>query len=188
MNFVIAENYLCFYALLETVISGFGISSYSQYDFANEFGVVLPHGHSISKINNISYSNNIREYGAHIDENQINSFFKRHGIDLKMAYISENPYIDYEYDKYGCFEASHQKYYIYTYSYGSLYHEPQNYMVGHVALLLNCLSNEKLEIYDPGPRKYGIKVVNRIAMHEAMEDIRGGTYVIEPISSDFLPC
>ena len=61
-------------------------------------------------------------------------------------------------------------------------------MVGHVALLLNCLSNEKLEIYDPGPRKYGIKVVNRIAMHEAMEDIRGGTYVIEPISSDFLPC
>lgn len=179
MRHIIAENYLCFYALLEVILSEIGINEFSQYDLANKFGVVLPYGHSIPTVHNVSFSDDIRAHGAHIDEEKINSFFEAYKIKLKISYIPENPYIDYDYDKsdYSAFGA-HQ-YYIYAYSYGSLYNDAKNYLVGHVSLLLNCQASGQLEIYDPGPRSSGVKVVKRIAMHDAMDDIHGGVYIIE---------
>lgn len=179
MRYVIAENYLCFYAIIETVLSDIGVNKFSQYDLANEFGVVLPYGHSIPNVYNVIFSDEIYYLGAHVNEQKINSFFKSNEIELKISYIPENPYIDYDYDKFDCFITESNKYYIYYYSYGSLYHEAKNYNVGHVSLLLNCPSLERLEIYDPGPRLAGAKTIRRISMHDAMEDIRGGVYVVE---------
>lgn len=179
MKYIVAENYLCFYAVLEMVLSDVGINGFSQYNLANEFGVVLPFDYSIPNIYNVTFSNDIRSQGAHINENKINTFFRTHRINLKISYIPENPFIDYGYDTYGNFVPSNGKYYIYTFSYGSLYNEVVNYKVGHVSLLINCPSLGQLEIYDPGPRMAGIKVIKRIAMHDAMEDNRGGVYLIE---------
>lgn len=179
MRYVIAENYLCFYAVIETILSDIGINMFSQYDLANEFGVVLPYEHSISNVHNVTFSDDIRLLGAHVNEQRINDFFKANRIKLKISYLPENPYIDYDYDKYGHFIPERNIYYIYYFSYGSLYHEVQNYNVGHVSLLVNCPSLDQLEIYDPGPRSAGVKVIRRISMHDAMEDIRGGVYKIE---------
>ena len=88
-------------------------------------------------------------------------------------------YIDYSYDKYDNFSAEKKSYCVYTFSYGDLYHETRNYNVGHVALLRNCFPSDQIEIYDPGPRAAGIKIVSRFAMHDAMEAIRGGVYIFE---------
>ena len=179
MKYIIAENYLCFYALLEIILSDIGINVFTQYDLANEFGVVLPLGYSIANVYNVSFSSEMRDYGVHIDEQKFNVFFENYRISLKMSYISENPYIDYTYDKYSCFIPNGKEYYIYSFSYGSLYNEVKNYDVGHVSLLLNCLSSEQIQIYDPGPRSAGVKVIRRLSMHNAMEDFRGGVYVLE---------
>lgn len=181
LKHIIAENYLCFYAVLEMILSDIGINGFSQYNLANEFGVVLPFEHSIPNVYNVSFSNDIRSQGAHINEDKINRFFGTHRMNLKISYIPENPYIDYGYDTYGNFIPSNRKYYIYSFSYGSLYNEVVNYKVGHVSLLISCPSLGQLEIYDPGPRMAGIKVIKRIAMHDAMEDIRGGVYMIERV-------
>lgn len=179
MRTVIAENYLCFYAILEMILSDIGIDTFSQYDLANEFGVVLPNGHNIPNVHNVHFSENIRDQGAHIDVSKINIFFLRNKIDLRVSYVEENPYIDYEYDQFDKFSAKGKIYCVYAFSYGDLYHETQNNNVGHIALLLNCLSPSQIEIYDPGPHAAGVKIISRFSMHDAMEFIRGGMYIFE---------
>lgn len=179
MRNIVAENYLCFYTILEMILSDIGIDKFSQYDLANEFGVVLPNGYDIPEVRNVYFSEDVREQGAHVDVVKINAFFVRNGINLRVSYVEENPYIDYEYDQYDNLSTKKVVYCIYAFSYGDLYHEAHNHNVGHVALLLNCPSPNKIEIYDPGPRAAGVKIVNKFSMHDAMEAIRGGMYIFE---------
>lgn len=179
MRTVVAENYLCFYAVLEMILSDIGIDMFSQYELANKFGIVLPKEYHIPNVHNVSFSENVHDQGAHIDAIRINEFFAENKINLKVSYIEENPYIDYSYDKYDNFSAEKKSYCVYTFSYGDLYHETRNYNVGHVALLRNCFPSDQIEIYDPGPRAAGIKIISRFAMHDAMEAIRGGVYIFE---------
>lgn len=177
LKYIVGENYLCFYAILEMILSDIGVNQFSQYDLANEFGVVLPRGYMIPNVHNVTFSDNVRSLGAHINEQVINTFFRRHKIDLGISYISANPFSNY--DKYDHYTHEDHKYIIYSFSYGILYKEVKNNNVGHASLLLNCPSLEQLEIYDPGFRAAGVKIVKRNAMHEAMENIRGGVYIIE---------
>lgn len=179
MRTVVAENYLCFYAVLEMILSDIGIDVFSQYDLANRFGVVLPKGYHILNVHNVSFSEDVHDQGAHIDEVKINEFFTENKISLKVSYIAENPYIDYSYDKCDTFFAKKKLYCVYAFSYGDLYHEARNYNVGHIALLRHSFPKDQIEIYDPGPRAAGIKIVSRFAMHDAMEAIRGGMYLFE---------
>lgn len=180
MNYVVAENYLCFYALLEMVLFDVGIKKFRQYDLANEFGVVVPNGYSIPNVyKNVSFSDDVFNHGAHIDKDKINCFFKINNIGLKMSYQAESIWSEHDYDKYMCSPIEEKRYYIYAFSYGYLYNESRNYRVGHVALLLNCKEGNLLEIYDPGPRNAGKKTVNRNIMHDAMDEIYGGVYFIE---------
>lgn len=66
---VVAENYLCFLALLEMVIENEQGVMITQYDMAEEFGVTIPVGYELN-VNNICYSNNDNEYeyGVHLNE------------------------------------------------------------------------------------------------------------------------
>ncbi len=182
MKYVVAEKYLCFYALLEMILCDVGITKFNQYDLANEFGVVLPTNCSIPTVcENVSFSDDPFMQGAHIDKDEINSFFKKSNIHLKISYKNESIWSNHDYDKYVYSPIRDKHYYIYAFSYGCLYKESRNYRVGHVALLMDCKENSLLEIYDPGPRNSGKKIVSRDNMHDAMDEIYGGVYIIEPI-------
>ena len=178
LKYVKAENYLCFMALLEMVlIDVLETDVFDQYNLAELFGITLPIN-TPSHIKNVTYSDKPREYGCHIDEYKLNLFFRNTGIPLQTTYFRVNPYEDIYIDEYGNDEVRQGKYIIYTYSYGSLYKENQSIEFGHVSLLEDVISERKLRIYDPGPRNVGVKIVDRIAMYEAMRCINAGIYVI----------
>ncbi len=181
-HYIISEKYLCLYALFEIILFDIGITRFTQYDLANRFGVTLPTGYSIPNVyNHVSYNDNLFMQGAHIDVDEMNSFFEENRIPLKLSYLSESPWLNHDYDRRIYSPIKARQYYIYAFSYGHLYHEYNNYRVGHVALLLNCPNDDLIEIYDPGPRNAGRKIVNRNFMHDAMDAIDGGVYFIKPI-------
>ena len=182
MKYIIANNYLCFYAILEMILLDCGCSKFTQFSLANKFGVVLPNGYVIERVENVIYSDNTREQGAHIHERILNDFFERTNIPLYVSYASCGPFFDFnkylDIDQGEQSHSSKENYYIYTFSYGSLYHEVQNLSVGHVSLFIDCPSHDNISIYDPGPRNPGLKTVSKIALYDAMEDIAGGVYLI----------
>lgn len=174
-----SENYLCFLALLEMIlVDVLNTDLFNQYSLAEIFGITLPMNDSIP-VKNVTYSDSPYEYGVHIDERKLNDFFLNTGIPINVVYYKVNPYEDNLIDAYGNDELRKNKYIIYTYSYGSLYHEPQNIEVGHVALLEEVISERIIRIYDPGPRNSGSKTVDRLDMYDAMRERNAGMYVFE---------
>lgn len=175
MEFITAENYLCFYSLFEMILRDMGRNKWSQYSLANIFGVVLPNGEKIPNVDNVIYDDNEAMCGAHIDCNMINDFFKKESIALQINYVKANPYGVYNIDN----EIMKDKYCIYAYSYGALYDEVLNINVGHTSLFLRDVNQEEIEIFDPGPRNAGRKVVKKYKMYDAMYDSKGGIYFFE---------
>lgn len=184
MKYVCGENYLCFYSLMEVILDDIGYDEWSQYSLADRFGVVLPYDYNIKGVNNVKRSDDERMYGAHIDCEMMNEFMEKVGIPLRVTYIASNPYLEYEVDK----EYLKNKYCIYTYSYGTLYNEPDKWNVGHASLFLKYIDENQVVIYDPGPREAGEKKVNLYALYEAMYDVRGGFYIFEKMEERMSRC
>lgn len=180
MRYVVGEDYLCLFAILEIVLKDIGIYNYDQYELANYFGVTLPSNYYIKGVTNITIGKEMSEYGAHINQIDMCSFFMKKGIPLNTEYIHANPFGEYENAKY----IEKKKYVIYQYSYGSLYHEPKNDSVGHASLLVANEKNGRIRIYDPGPRNYGEKEVEESKMLDAVYDIRGGIFVLSLITEE----
>lgn len=171
---VVAENYLCLYALLEMVLRDVGNNEFNQYSLADYFGITVPMDFSSDKITNIKHSTEEREWGASLNIQNVNQFFNMNKISLKAKYLTANPFNEYEEAE----TMSDGKYIIYLYSYGHLNHEPVNYDVGHASLLMNYGSN-RAKIYDPGPRNAGIKEISVSNLYDAIYDSRGGILIIE---------
>jgi len=182
MKEVIAENYLCFLALVEMIIRDvIGANFIDQFYLAEHFGVVVPKDYKIG-IQNVQYSDTDRQLGVHLDENKLNVLFQNIGIPLHTNYIYVNPFEENKIDDYRYSGLRDNKYIVYTYSYGCLYGIQKSYDIGHVALLDKVISHNHLRIYDPGPQNYGYKEVNRHELYEAMRIIKGGIYVFEVIT------
>lgn len=173
MKYVVGENFLCFFALMEIILNDIGISIYNQYDLANYFGVVLPVDYKIKGVENVSYSTSEKEYGFHGRLQDINVFLEKHDIPLTASYLAANPFDEYP----GLMYIPQKRYAIFLYSYGSLYKEASNDNVGHASLLIANEVGRRIKIYDPGPRDYGEKTffVNRI--YDAIYDNRGGIFI-----------
>lgn len=177
MRDVVAKNYLCLLALLEMVIEDIVGKSFINQDYLAEyFGITIPPDCDIN-IKNIHYSNNERDFGVHINENSLNDFFVNIGIPIQAEYIEVNEFEENLIDDVNYEFLRKDKYIIYTFSYGALYNERTTYLFGHVALLDKVISNDWLQVYDPGPKGSGHKMVNRHNMYDAMRHIRGGIYI-----------
>lgn len=181
MRYVIAKNYLCFLALVEMIIEDtIGKSFINQEYLAEHFGITVPVGKEIN-IRNLKYSNKDRDWGVHINEKKLNEFFVNTGVPLRTEYIAVNIYEEEDIDDINYEYMRKDKYIIYTYSYGELYHDMETYDVGHVALLDEVISERCIKVYDPGPKGCGHKVIDRHEMYDAMRAIRGGIYVFSKI-------
>ena len=168
---IIAENYLCFYALMEMILNDIGFTAYDQYKLANIFGVVVPLDYKIKAVTNITESQNEAEFGAHIDIDSIKGFFLDNNIPLNISFVPSNPYGEYPDNRGG--------YLIYALSYGSLYRCPEKIRIGHAVLKTASGRGNNIYIYDPGPKDAGIKIMSKFDIYDAMYDIRGGMYVFE---------
>ena len=172
---IVAENYLCLFALVEMILKDIGKSDFDQYELAEYFGITVPLDYVSDRINHVVHSCVEREWGTNISEKQLNEFFDINNIPLKAKFLTANPYNAYDEVE----SVSEKQYIIYLYSYGSLNHEPVNYDVGHASLLIGFLNNDKVRIYDPGPRNAGIKEVSVNSLYDAIYDNRGGIVIIE---------
>lgn len=179
-NYIVAQDYLCFMALLEMIISETNpCTHFTQTDFAEQFGITVPIGKRTT-IKNVKYSNNVEEYGTSIFVEEINNFLQKNKIPLQLSYISTCYFDEITFSDI-IVEKSRNSYIVFAFCYGLLYNEPQNDTVGHVALLENIDTVEdKIRIYDPGPRNYGCKIVKIDDMVYAMKR-RGGIYLFEKI-------
>ena len=180
MNHIVAKEYLCFDALLEMIISDSVSKCYfSQTDLAEVFGITIPVGTQIA-IKNVKYSSDTVNYGTNVCAGEINNFLHKKSIPLKLSYIpssyfDEMTFIDMIVEK------SKNSYVVFAFCYGVLYSEPQNNDVGHVVLLEKIDTKmDTLQIYDPGPRNHGSKMVKVDDMIYAMKK-RGGIYLFEKV-------
>lgn len=178
MKYIIGEDYLCLFAVLEMVLKDIGVQDYSQYDLANYFGVTVPEEYLISGVHNLKYSNMEKDYGTHVTEKDLNAFFNEKGIPLMVEWLSANPFGEYPDAVY----IPNDRYVIFLFSYGSLYQEPQNYTVGHASLLLENESHGMIKIYDPGPRNHGEKDVSINNLYDAVYDGRGGILIFNKVN------
>ena len=180
MNTVISKEHLCFDALLEIILSRLDpLLGFNQIDLAELFGITIPPGTQTS-IKNVKYSNDITECGTNICIRDINQFFQKNSIQLKLSYIPSNCFDEISIGEI-LTKNNRKAFIVFAFCYGLLYNEPQNNDVGHVALFEGIdIKSDTIEIYDPGPRNYGSKTVKVDDMVYAIKR-RGGIYLFEKV-------
>ena len=176
MTFVIAQNYLCFFALIEMVVKDASENDISQEELCEEFGVVVPHNYK-TELRNIRYSSNENDYGVHVTDQIIQKYFDDKKIDLHVKYIDSTYINEINFGDVLIDNLNKKRYIIMTYSYGVLYNMNDKYNIGHVALLEKVIDEDRALIYDPGPDGAGEKVIGIMQMHYAMRR-KGGIYII----------
>lgn len=177
MKYVVAENYLCFMALLEMIIEDSIGIRISQRDLAEEFSVTVPVDY-VTDIKNVKYSSVENDYGVQVTEKKLQSFFNKNKLELSVKYIDGIHINELELDERFAKYLKEEKYVIFAHSYGSLYNKENCNNLGHVALLENIIRDGVVQIYDPGPDEAGIKQVNILKIYDAMR-IKGGIYIID---------
>ena len=85
MNYVVADNYLCFLALLEMILREKG-ARITQYDLAEMTSVVIPEGYSV-RINNVRYSTCQDDYGVSVTPPTLRKIFSELGISIDVLYL-----------------------------------------------------------------------------------------------------
>lgn len=166
MDYVVADNYLCFLALLEMILKEKGINI-SQYDLAEKVGVTVPEGyHTIIK--NIRYSTTQNDYGVAITPYALQEVFNELKINIQVSYLDALHINEMALDSILYQRLSEDQYIIFAFSYGVLYNKETYYDLGHVSLLQEFISNDRIRIYDPGPNAPGIKDVRLSDMYDAM--------------------
>lgn len=175
MKNVIAENYLCFPALLEMIICDAFDMNISQFEIGEHFGVVVPCGYK-RIINNQLESSSSFDFGTHIDLEKIQEFFKKNRIKFKTNYYKINGVNDIFFADFIRKHLKHREYLICSYSYGILNGKENANELGHVSLITDVNVNDEILIYDPGPDGYGEKLVNDFHLYDAIRYRNGGIY------------
>lgn len=159
MEKIIAKKYLCFDALLEMIVADVRPPLYYfQEFFAELLGVTVPIGEKML-IKNINYSDKIEEFGTKICLNELNDFFYKNTISLQVSFVFSNYFNEMTFTEI-IDSKSKNAYIVFAFCYGLLYNEPKNSDIGHVAILESIDRKlDIMQIYDPGPRNSGSKIV-----------------------------
>ena len=178
MKAVKAENYFCFFALLEMVLQDMGYFDMDQIGIADFFEVVFPSNYTVAT-RRCSYSEKTWEFGAHVGEKDINLFFTENNIRCSCFYLPINTISEVVFEDTINEMLQSKDYLIVTYSYGLLYRKHDLRDIGHVGLLSKTLPSFKVEIYDPGPKNDGYRVVDGFDLYDAMRFKQGGIYLFK---------
>lgn len=175
MHYITAENYLCFYAILEMIIEDMTGQKVKQEVLAEQFGIKVPQYYQ-SNIINVSRTSKDYELGAFIDAEKINSYFVDKNFNINMEYKGVEKISEYDVEQQMDRLFKTNEYLIAGISYGILYNIPQYRDVGHCVLIENIIG-ENADIYDPGPKGSGKKRTKIEHLYEAMRIRRGGLVI-----------
>lgn len=174
MNYVVADNYLCFLALLEMILREKG-ARITQYDLAEMTSVVIPEGYSV-RIKNVRYSTCQDDYGVSVTPPTLRKVFSELGISIDVLYLDALRINEFELDELLQEYLSQGKYVVFAFSYGVLYNKNPYFDLGHVSLLEQVINDDLIQVYDPGPDAPGKKNVRISDMYDAMRK-KGGLYI-----------
>lgn len=180
---VSSKPYCCVTAILESVLLRHGYF-YNQVTIADFYGLTVPESEYavLSKtFKNLKISEEIREYGLHLDTNGFNTFFENNDIALRETFIKASELSELNFESI-LESIPYESDLIFFFDYGRLYKESRNIGVGHDGVYL---SKNKDELYylDPGPRRLGINTVKIDDMLYAIKTTYagGGISVISKI-------
>lgn len=180
MNDIVAENYLCFPALLSMVIDDAIGIRISQFEIAEYLGIVVPQGYK-EIINNQIESVSSLEFGTQINTEIVQNFLDKNNINLKIHYFKINEIRDMFFSDFIRRHLNNKEYLICSYSYGLLFENSCFYELGHVSLITEVDVNGRILIYDPGPKDYGSKYVDDLHLYDAIQYRHGGVYTFSKL-------
>ena len=165
---VVAKPNYCVPAVLEMVLMHYGIQGITQDNIAAQLTIV-PENKGVEHIN----------WGAHINDNTINLFFQKNGIELIEKYIPINQIMDSYFFEEKVRDLLHQKIsiicgYNYTWLFGN-----REDSFRHVSIIVDtCSESEKILILDPGPKDSGYKYVSTEDLYYSIKAGKDGLWCI----------
>ncbi|MDE5757775.1 MAG: hypothetical protein K2H85_04095 [Allobaculum sp.] len=165
---IIAENYLCVPAVLETILRSDDILGIDKYMIANYFGIVLPPEIVYSQVKNCSHSDDTKQQGVILKYDSINNFFKDNKIPLHEQYakinlIHKDFFTDYIFDI-----LTSRKHIICGYEFHTLYGSTGDY-AGHVSIIINVgVNKDDVYLLDPEPKNPGLKMISALNLDHAI--------------------
>lgn len=176
---IVSQPYLCTASLLEIVLKSESKQNVSQVEIADYFGVNFPLSKKEStiqaEIKNFNFVDDPNKYGIVIKGNMINDFFAYHNVNLKEVYYPINRFMDWEFEDFLNKTKSIGKYIIVGYDYGKLYNDKAS-KVGHVSII-SGVSDNIVEIYDPGPDSPGYKNIDMNRLFVAIKAKNDGLWI-----------
>lgn len=174
MELIRAEKFLCVFSLMETILKDIGISNWDQLAISKEFDIVVPFGYS-GPISNARFSDKAWEFGAHLDLMSMNKFLNQSGSGYQCKYFPWNYMTEITFEETIGDELLAGNYLLVTFSYGNLYKEHDLDDIGHSGLVLG-IDGDYIQMYDPGPRAYGVKNIRFFNLFDAIRKKQGGMY------------
>lgn len=175
--------YCCVAACLESVLRRHGITYITQYDIANDIGLVVfeeDKGKLPIELTNIRYTTNPCEVGMHLHNNTLNDFFKSKGLTFQESYINWREIGEINIDSIiSSIDESYDA--IFYFDFGFLYAEEHNRGIGHSGLLLSLDSYGMIDYINPGPRFIGEQNCSSEDLVQAIRVRKGGISVIREI-------
>lgn len=181
---VISAQYCCVAATLESIFRRHGIDNISQYDIANEIGIValnsdrerLP-----QELTNVTYTNDVKQVGMHLTNNSLNEFFVKHNLPLQETYIGWRSISEINIDS--MLQAVSEDYdVIFYFDFGDLYNEERNRGVGHSSVFISLDAGYMVSHLSPGPRFLGLNKHGSEDVARAIRSRAGGISIICPKS------
>jgi hypothetical protein len=153
--------------------------SISLENIISDFKYYLPEGYAIPKsIKKYEYSTEKKKWGILLEEESINSFFKKRNLPFVEMYIPINIITEYNFFNILSTAISNNNHIIFGYDYTMLY-EGIKGDIGHVSIVNHITSKDIIEIIDPGPKNYGVKQISIYELYCSIKSWNDGLWIIK---------
>jgi len=171
------EDFLCLPYVLSMIFKSEGIKL-SIEEISSDFKYNLPKDYIIANnIKNYEYSNNEQKWGVLLKKNTINDFLKKRNLPFVEMYIPINTIAEYNFYDVLKTAISNNNHIIFGYDYKRLYENTKS-KIGHVSLVSSLISDEEIEIIDPGPHNWGVNQVSLYDMYSSIKAWNDGLWII----------
>ena len=172
---VIAENYFCFAAVLEMILSLY-CDNIDQQKIAEYFGVAIPSDHNV-RISNYVQTDNSTDWGMSIKGYGLNEFFRKLKLSCEEEYIPISTINELVFHDFIQEHILLNRHIVCGYNYNMLHQGDSKKQIGHVSIILAVDSNH-VDIYDPGPKNHGAKTVKIDELYRAIRNYQSGLWII----------
>ena len=172
------ENFFCVATVLYMILKSEGFSV-PLNDIMENFSYIVPTNYkNIHYLKNIKYSSTPKEWGAILNKDSINTFFKQNNLPFSELYLPINMIAEYNFYDIINQALLNYNHIVFGFDYDMLYNEKKG-EIGHVSIINQLISSKKVEIVDPGPIDYGYKKVNLYDLYCAIRSWRDGLWIIQ---------